>query len=64
MKKLISDNSGFKTFAEVRACAQPADLVQLRFLTEWEQAKAPTEQRVLCEMLLTTEQLQTLKEFL
>jgi len=64
MKKLISNTGGFKTYAEIRECVNPSGLVQFRLLTEFEQSKDPNEHRVLCEILLTEEERQALKEFI
>lgn len=64
MKKLISNNGGFKTFAEIRNCINPDNLVQLRFFTEYEAARHPEEPRILCEMMLTPDERAALKEFL
>lgn len=64
MKKLISNIAGFKTYAELRPCIHPTNLVQFRLLTEFEQSKDPSEHRVLCEILLTEEERQALREFI
>ena len=61
MKTLISDAAGYKTYVEVRKALVPADLFQLRFLTTFDAAKNPTEERVGFEIMLTSDQLQLLK---
>lgn len=64
MKKLISNNGGWKTYAEIRECVTPPDLVQLRVLTQWEQGKNPDDLRVVCDIFLNPTERQALKDFL
>lgn len=64
MKTLISDNNGYKIFAQVTKLSQPDNLTQVRFSTQWDNAKNPEEFQVKCEMFLDNEALARLKAVL
>lgn len=64
MKTMISDTNGYRVIAEIREVQNPDNLVQLRFLTQWTDAKDPLALQKRFEMFLTPEQRQTLKEML
>lgn len=64
MKTLISDTSGYRVMAELREVQIPENLIQLRFLTQWDHAKNPKGEQVKFEMLLTPEQRERLKNIL
>lgn len=64
MKTLISDTEGYRVIAEILEVQRPDNLVQLRFLTQWTDAKDPAGFQKKFELLLTPEQRQRLKEIL
>jgi hypothetical protein len=65
MKTLISNNGGYKLFVEVGDPIKHTDGdVQIRFLTQYEDAKNPDELHVKFAAVLTKEQRQTLKDIL
>lgn len=64
MKALISDTDGYRVIAELREVQNPDNLIQLRFLTQWDHAKSPRGEQVKFELLLTPEQRQRLKSIL
>ena len=63
MKILLTDNDGFKTYAELEDCANPDTLKILRIYTYWDNAKYPQNQ-VKCELFLTDEARKSLIELL
>ena len=65
MKTLISNNGGYKLIVEVTDPIKHTDGdVQIRFLTQYEDAKNPDELHVKFGAVLTKEQRQTLKDIL
>lgn len=64
MKTIIKETDGFRYIMEVRACAHPAGYQQLRFLTEWDQARRDGSEQVQFELILSPMELATLKELL
>lgn len=64
MKTLISDDNGYKTYLEIRPCINPAELVEMRILTQWDNAKDPDAFQVKVSLILTPDARQKLKESL
>jgi hypothetical protein len=64
MKIILANNSGFKTKVELREVLSSKGSVQLRFLTEWDEAKRDVGEHVQYEVILTTDQLKSLKDLL
>ena len=64
MKTILVDNDGFKTKVELREILSPSGSVQLRFLTEWDEAKRDVGDHVQYEVVLTATQLKNLKDLL
>jgi hypothetical protein len=64
MKTILVDNDGFKTKVELREILSPVGSVQLRFLTEWDEAKRDVGDHVQYEVVLTANQLKNLKDLL
>ena len=64
MKTILVDNDGFKTKVELREILSPSGSVQLRFLTEWNEAKRDVGDHVQYEVVLTANQLKNLKDLL
>jgi hypothetical protein len=62
MKKLISNNAGYKTYVEISSILRPADHKYLKITTTYDYAKDPTDHRTKFEMLLTPEVIDQLKE--
>ena len=61
MKTLISNNNGYKVYAEIRD-ANPVHSVdyQLRFLSTLDSALNPDEEHNIAEFILSPEELQNL----
>jgi hypothetical protein len=51
-------------YAELREAISPKGLVELRVLTQWDNAKDPEDVQVKFSMMLTPEDRQRLKDFL
>jgi hypothetical protein len=64
MKTLIQSNGGYTVYAEIREAISPKGLVELRVLTQWDNAKDPEDVQVKFSMMLTPEDRQRLKDFL
>lgn len=64
MRKVISDNDGFKTILEVIDLAKPSGHKQIRFLTEWDHARRDGSEQVQYTLVLSPEQQSVLKELL
>jgi hypothetical protein len=62
MKKLISNNAGYKTYVEISSILRPADHKYLKITTTYDFAKDPTDERTKYEMLLTPEVINQFKE--
>lgn len=62
MKKLISNNAGYKTYVEVLDVMRPSDHKYLKVTTTYDLAKDPTDERVKFEMLMTPEVVEHFKE--
>lgn len=63
MKKLISQNSGFKIYAEVDKVGTTDGKSYLKFLTEYDDAKIVDQQQKFI-MFLSEEERKTLKDLL
>lgn len=63
MKQLISENAGYKVFAELTEVVNPKGQFALRFLTEWDDATNPEPQQKFI-MFVTKDELQKLKEMM
>lgn len=65
MKKLISNNGGYKLFAEIRAIPLSKDHEhELRFTTVYEDAKDPTDEQVKFQLVLDEEALSNLTDLI
>jgi hypothetical protein len=64
MKTLISDNGGYKLYAELVKPMRDTGQVQLKFSTQWEGSKNPEEFQSMFEAMLTAEELDRLKNLL
>lgn len=64
MKTVISNNDGFKHIVELRKVAKPEGHTQVRFLTEWDNARRDGSEQVQFEILLSPDQLKNLKDLL
>lgn len=62
MKKLISNNAGYKTYVEILDVMRPNDHKYLKITTTYDLAKDPTDERVKFEMLMTPEVVEQFKE--
>ena len=62
MKKLISNNDGYKTYVEISSVLRPADHRYLKITTTYDFAKHPISERTKFEMLLTPEVIEQFKE--
>jgi hypothetical protein len=62
MKKLISNNAGYKTYVEVSDVMRPSDHKYLKITTTYDLAKNPTDERTKFEMLMTPEVVEQFKE--
>jgi len=62
MKKLISNNAGYKTYVEVSDVMRPSDHKYLKITTTSDLAKNPTDERTKFEMLMTPEVVEQFKE--
>jgi hypothetical protein len=63
-RKIISDNQGFKIIVELTDVLKPSNHVQIKFLTEWDNARRDGSEQVQYSMTLSSEQRQLLKELL
>ena len=64
MKTLISKNSAYSVLAEIIQPIAPTDVVQLKFYTQWEDAKNPNELHEKFSMMLAEEDRLRLKAIL
>ena len=64
MKAIISETDGFKTIVEITEVANPADLVELKFSTEWDRARRDGSEQVQYRLLLNPAQRKNLKDLL
>ena len=62
MKKMISNNAGYKTYVAITDILRPADHKYLKITTTYDFAKDPAEERTKFEMLLTPEVIEQFKE--
>lgn len=64
-KLQLSDNSGYKVFAElIPPSVEGMDKITVRFTTQYDGAKEPEEEQVKFEMALTVDELARFKNFL
>lgn len=63
-RKVLSEVDGFKTIIEFKEVLKPVDHVQIKFLTEWDNARRDGSEQVQYTLILSSEQRQTLKDFL
>ena len=64
MKSLISDNGGYKVYAEVNEYLRSNGNVELKFSTVYDHAKDPEHAEAKFKMILTPEQRKALKDLL
>lgn len=64
MRKIISDNDGFKTIVEIVDLTKPDAYKQVRFVTEWDHARRDGSEQVQYTVVLSPEQRAALKEML
>ena len=64
MKTLISNNGGYKMFAEIINPVRDIGQRQLKFTTQWEDSKNPEEFQNKFECMLTEEEFKRLKDIL
>jgi hypothetical protein len=64
MKQLISQNGGYKVYAEMKQIDYPEKTKVLQFSTEWDNSKSPETEHVKFTMFLTDDQLSTLKQMI
>jgi hypothetical protein len=64
MKTLISNNGGYKLYAEIVKPVRDVGQVQLRFTSQWNTAKNPDEFQTRFETMLTVKELSVLKSML
>jgi hypothetical protein len=65
MKTLISNNGGYKLFAEIREIPLSKDHeFELRFTTAYEDAKDPTDEQVKFQLVLNEEALSNLTDLI
>jgi hypothetical protein len=64
MRTTISETDGFRTIMEVTNITNPADHVQIRFLTEWDRARRDGSEQVQYSVTLSLAQLKNLKDLL
>lgn len=64
MKKLISNNGGYKLFVEVIQPVRDTGYKQLRFSTQYENSDDPTDFHTKFEFMVNEEEIQRLKEVL
>lgn len=64
MKTVINETDGFKTILEIRNVVRPRGYKQIRFLTEWDNARRDGSAQVQFELTLSPSQLKNLKDLL
>lgn len=64
MKTVINETDGFKTILEIRSIMRPQGYKQIRFLTEWDNARRDGGAQVQFELTLSPLQLKNLKDLL
>lgn len=64
MRTVISETDGFKVILEQRPVIRPKGYTQIRFLTEWTNARRDGSEQVQYELTLSPLQLKNLKDLL
>lgn len=64
MKKLVLQNGGYKVFAEVNEYLRSNGNVELKFTTQYDDAKNPEALQTRFRLILSPDQRKTLKELL
>jgi len=64
MKKLVVENDGFRLFAELNDYLRSNGNLELKFSTQWLDAKNPEEFQTKFRLILTPEQRKILKDLL
>ena len=64
MKKLISENNGYKVWVELTDLNYPTGMTHIKFLTTYDDAKDPTFENVKFSMSLNDNELKILKDLL
>lgn len=64
MKTLLSKNGDYSLFVEIIKPIRDTGKVQLKFTSQWTDAKNPHEFQNKFDAMLTAEELQRLKDFL
>lgn len=64
MKKLISENSGYKVWVELTNLDYPKGMTHVKFLTTYDDAKDPNSEYVKFSMSLSDKELKLLKDLL
>jgi hypothetical protein len=64
MKTVINETKGFRHLVELRECCRPAGYKQIRFTTEWDDARRDGSEQVQFELVLSPAELVNLKDLL
>lgn len=64
MKKLISENSGYKVWVELTDLDYPKGMTHIKFLTTYDDAIDPNAEYVKFSMTLSDKELKLLKDLL
>lgn len=64
MKTLISENGAYKLYAEIVEPVRDMGKVQLKFTSQWTDAKNPNEFQTKFEAILSKEELGRLRDLL
>lgn len=64
MKKLISENDGFMTWAYLTDAGHPRGYKHLKITTQWTNAKNPEDEQKKFDLLLSPAALNNLKDLL
>jgi hypothetical protein len=64
MKTTISETDGFKTIVEVSKVTSPKGYVELKFSTEWDNARRDGSEQVQYRLLPSPLQIKNLKDLL
>jgi hypothetical protein len=64
MKTVISATDGFKTIVEIKKVTNPKGYAELKFSTEWDNARRDGSEQIQYRLLLSPLQLKNLKDLL
>jgi hypothetical protein len=64
MKTVISETDGFKTIVEINKVTNPKSYVELKFSTEWDNARRDGSEQVQYRVVLSPLQVKNLKDLL